>query len=450
MEMSASPAGGDRLAGRTILLGVSGGVAAYKAAQLVRDLQRAGASVQAIMTAAATHFVTPTTFQGLTGKPVFTDQWDDRVANGMTHIELSRGVDAIVIAPASADLIAKLANGLADDLLSTLCLAREAPLLVAPAMNRQMWSNPATQRNVARLRADGIGVVGPGSGEQACGEVGDGRMLEPLEIVEELLTFFAPKVMAGKRVLITAGPTFEAIDPVRGITNLSSGKMGYALARACRHAGAQVTLVSGPTALDAPQGVKRINVKSGLQMLAAVDAELNLAASSIRIDCFIAVAAVADWRVANPSPSKIKKQPDAHAAAQTLPVSGSVMVKAADRSAEKATDSAAKSRTQAIPALELVENPDILASVARRAGAPYCVGFAAETENLVRHAQMKRERKGVSLMIGNIGPETFGRDENELVLVDEASVVSLGRGDKGELATRLVVEIARRLPRLDQ
>ena len=428
MDNTATLANGDRLAGRKLLLGICGGVAAYKAAQLVRDLQRAGASVQVVMTAAAQHFVTATTFQALSGKPVFTDQWDDRVDNGMAHIELSRGVDAIVIAPASADMIGKLANGLADDLLSTLCMAREAPLLVAPAMNRQMWSNRATQRNVARIRADGVAIVGPGSGDQACGEIGDGRMLEPLEIVEELAAWFAPKVMSGKRVLITAGPTFEAIDPVRGITNRSSGKMGYAIARACRQAGAQVTLVSGPTALDAPQGVKRINVQSALQMMAAVDAELDLAASSIRIDCFIAVAAVADWRVANPSTSKIKKQAE---------------TPAGSRQAEAAEKTARKQAT--VPTLELVENPDILASVARRPGAPYCVGFAAESENLVKHTQQKRQRKGIPLIVGNIGPETFGRDENELVLVDDVGVKSIGRGSKDGLAALLVADISSRL-----
>lgn len=429
MDTPALVANGDRLAGRSLLLGVAGGVAAYKSAQLVRDLQRAGASVRVVMTAAATRFVAPTTFQALTGQPVFVDQWDDRVSNGMAHIELSRTVDAIVIAPATADLIGKLAHGLADDLLSTLCLAREAPLLVAPAMNRQMWSHRATQRNVSQLRADGVAILGPGSGDQACGEVGDGRMLEPLEIVEELAAYFAAKVMSGKRVLITAGPTYEAIDPVRGITNRSSGKMGYALARACRHAGAQVTLVSGPTALDAPQGVKRINVVSALQMMAAVDAELDLAASSIRIDCFIAVAAVADWRVAQPSASKIKKHAD-------LPAGGK---------ADAAADKPSKRQT-ASPTLELVENPDILASVALRTGAPYCVGFAAESENLVQHAQQKRLRKSVPLIVGNIGPQTFGREENELVLVDEAGVTPLGRGSKDGLATILVAEISRRLP----
>ena len=428
MDNTATLANGDRLAGRKLLLGICGGVAAYKAAQLVRDLQRAGASVQVVMTAAATRFVSAATFQALSGKPVFTDQWDDRVDNGMAHIELSRGVDAIVIAPASADMIGKLANGLADDLLSTLCMAREAPLLVAPAMNRQMWSNRATQRNVARIRADGVAIVGPGSGDQACGEIGDGRMLEPLEIVEELAAWFAPKVMSGKRVLITAGPTFEAIDPVRGITNRSSGKMGYAIARACRQAGAQVTLVSGPTALDTPQGVKRINVQSALQMMAAVDAELDLAASSIRIDCFIAVAAVADWRVANPSTSKIKKQAETPA--------GSRQAEAAEKTARKQA---------AVPTLELVENPDILASVARRPGAPYCVGFAAESENLVKHTQQKRQRKGIPLIVGNIGPETFGRDENELVLVDDVGVKSIGRGSKDGLAALLVADISSRL-----
>ena len=397
------------LAGRRLVLGVSGGVAAYKAAQLVRDLQRAGASVQVVMTDAATRFVGTPTFQALSGNPVFTDAWDRRIDDGMAHIELSRGSDAIVIAPATADLLAKLAHGLCDDLLSTLCVARAVPLLVAPAMNRQMWSHPATQRNVAQLKADGVGILGPASGDQACGEVGDGRMLEPLEIVEELCAYFAPKLLFGKRLLITAGPTFEPIDPVRGITNLSSGKMGYALARACRLAGAQVTLVSGPTALEAPAGVKRIPVQSARQMAAAVDAELDLAASSIRIDCFIGVAAVADWRVADPSASKIKK------------TGGSQ------------------------PALELVENPDILASVARRPGAPYCVGFAAESDDLIRHATEKRLRKGVPLLVANLGPPTFGRDDNELVLIDEIGVRSIGRASKTVLAGRLAAEIASRL-----
>ncbi len=403
--------GGEELAARTIVLGVTGGVAAYKSAQLVRDLQRAGASVQVVMTDVARHFVGPATFQALSGRPVFHDTWDERATGSMAHIELGRGADALLIAPATADFIAKLAHGMADDLLSSLCLARELPLLVAPAMNRQMWQNPATQRNVARIKADGIQILGPASGDQACGEVGDGRMLEPLDLVEELVATFAPKLLSGKRILITAGPTYEPLDPVRGITNRSSGKMGYAIARACRHAGAQVTLISGPTSLTPASGVKRINVQTANEMMAAVDAELDRAASSIRIDCFIAVAAVADWRVAAPSPSKLKKGGDGRA-----------------------------------PAFELVENPDILASVARRPMAPFCVGFAAESENVVAHATAKRERKGIPVIIGNIGPETFGRDENELVLVEASGSVPLGRSSKQALATRLVTELARRIP----
>ena len=402
---------GEELAGRSIVLGVTGGIAAYKAAQLVRDLQRAGATVRVVMTKSACHFVGPATFQALSGQAVFVDQWDDRIDNAMAHIELTRGADAILIAPATADMIGRLANGLADDLLTTLCLARETPLLVAPAMNRQMWSNEATRRNVQRLRADGVQLLGPGSGDQACGETGDGRMLEPAEIVEELTVYFSPKLLAGKRILMTAGPTFEPIDPVRGITNLSSGKMGYALARACRHAGAQVTLVSGPTALDPAAGVKRVQVQTAQQMMAAIDAELDRAASSIRIDCFIAVAAVADWRVADPSSAKIKKTEG--------------------------------ERTP--PALALVENPDILASVARRPMAPYCVGFAAESHDLLVHAEAKRVRKGIPLIIGNLGPQTFGKDENELVLFEESGTTSLGRSSKQALARRLVQELATRL-----
>ncbi|MGE0310365.1 MAG: bifunctional phosphopantothenoylcysteine decarboxylase/phosphopantothenate--cysteine ligase CoaBC [Lautropia sp.] len=403
---------GEELAGRSIVLGVSGGIAAYKAAQLVRDLQRAGASVRVVMTESACRFVGPATFQALSGQAVFVDAWDDRIDNAMAHIELTRGADAILLAPATADLLARLALGRADDLLTTLCLAREVPLLVAPAMNRQMWANPATKRNVQRLRADGVQVLGPGSGDQACGEVGDGRMLEPAELVEELTVYFAPKLLAGKRILMTAGPTFEPIDPVRGITNLSSGKMGYALARACRHAGAQVTMVSGPTALQPAAGVKCIQVQTAQQMMAAVDAELDRAASSIRIDCFIAVAAVADWRIAEPSGVKLKKS---------------------------AGDGAP-------PSLELVENPDILAAVARRAMAPYCVGFAAESHDLATHAQAKREKKGIPLVVGNIGPQTFGKDDNELVLFEASGSTSLGRASKQALARRLVQELASRLP----
>jgi phosphopantothenoylcysteine decarboxylase/phosphopantothenate--cysteine ligase len=393
------------LAGRHLLLGVTGGVGAFKACELARELQRRGATVQVSMTDAATKFIGPATFQALTGRPVFVDAWDGRVDNGMPHIDLSRGADAILVAPATADFIAKLAHGLADDLLSTLVLARDCPLLVAPAMNRQMWAAAPTQRNVATLRADGVAILGPGSGEQACGETGDGRMLEAQQLVEETIAFFVPKRLAGRRVLMTAGPTFEPIDPVRGITNLSSGKMGYAIARACRHAGAEVVLVSGPTALAAPQGVRRVDVRSAREMLAAVQAELA------GQDLFVAVAAVADWRVANASDRKLKK-----------------------------TEGGAP------PALEFAQNPDILATVAKTAGAPYCVGFAAETEDLQANAQDKRRRKGVPLLVGNLGQATFGRDDNELLLVDAEGTTRLPRASKTALAARLVDEIARRLP----
>jgi phosphopantothenoylcysteine decarboxylase/phosphopantothenate--cysteine ligase len=403
-EAPTAPAAGE-LAGRHLLLGVTGGVAAFKACELARELQRRGATVQVAMTDAATRFVGPATFQALTGRPVFVDAWDGRVDNGMPHIDLSRGADAILVAPATADFMAKVAHGLADDLLSTLVLARDCPLLVAPAMNRQMWAAAPTQRSVATLRADGVAILGPGSGEQACGETGDGRMLEAMELVEETIAFFVPKRLSGRRVLVTAGPTFEPIDPVRGITNLSSGKMGYAIARACRHAGAEVVLVSGPTALDAPLGVRRVDVRSAREMLAAVQAELA------GRDLFVAVAAVADWRVANASDRKLKK-----------------------------TEGGAP------PALEFAQNPDILATVAKTAGAPYCVGFAAETEDVEANAHDKRRRKGVPLLVGNLGQATFGRDDNELLLVDAEGTTRLPRASKTALAARLVEEIARRLP----
>ncbi len=395
------------LANRHILLGVTGGVAAFKAAEFARELQRRGATVQVVMTEAATRFVTPVTFQALTGRPVFTDQWDPAVPNNMAHIELSRQADAIVIAPATADFMAKLAHGLADDLLSTLCLARNCPLLVAPAMNREMWANPATRRNAEQLAADGVTLLGPESGDQACGEVGMGRMLEADALAEETVAFLAAKRLAGRRVLITAGPTFEPIDPVRGITNLSSGKMGYAIARACRHAGAEVTMVSGPTGLTTPRGVQRIDVMTARQMADAVDAAL---ARAPRTDLFIAVAAVADWRVANASPRKLKK-----------------------------------TEGGAAPALEFEQNPDILAGVAARADAPFCVGFAAESEDLEKNGQDKRTRKGVPLLVANIGHATFGRDENELLLIDAQGSRRLERASKDALAVQLVEQIALRL-----
>ena len=388
------------LKGKRIVLGVTGGIAAYKAAELVRLLGKQGADVQVAMTAGASHFITATTFQALSGKPVYADQWDARMPNAMAHIDLSRTADLILIAPASADFLARIAHGLADDLLATMVLARDCPLLVAPAMNRQMWENPATQRNVEQLVADGVHLLGPASGEQACGEVGAGRMLEPEEIVEAVIGFFAPKVLAGRRVLITAGPTFEAIDPVRGITNLSSGRMGYAVARAARQAGANVTLVSGPVAFAAPQGVDRIKVKSALEMHAAVMAR---AADS---DIFIGVAAVADYRVANAAEHKLKKD------------------------------------TGGIPPIELVENPDILAEVAALPDGPFCVGFAAESRNLEEYAQAKRRKKNIPLIAGNLIQDGFGGDDNTLVLFDDRGVHPLTPAPKSVLARQLIEHIA--------
>jgi phosphopantothenoylcysteine decarboxylase / phosphopantothenate---cysteine ligase len=397
------------LNGKKIVLGLSGGVACYKAAELCRALVKQGASVQVAMTEAANHFIGAVTMQALSGHTVHTDQWDPRIANNMAHIDLTRGADAIVIAPCSADFIRKLAHGACDDLLSTLCLARprHVPLLVAPAMNVEMWENAATQRNVAQLRADGIAILGPAAGEQACGETGLGRMLEPDDLLAELVAAFQPKVLAGKRVLVTAGPTFEAIDPVRGITNLSSGKMGYAIARAAREAGAQVQLVSGPTALPGPHGVARTDVQSARQMYDAVMAAIP------GQHIFISVAAVADWRVANASDQKMKKQ---------------------ERGAP--------------PELKFEQNPDILATVAATtsiSGLPYCVGFAAESENLLAFGAAKREKKNIPLLVGNIGHHTFGQDDNSIVLFDENGHTVLPRASKLVLARQLVSEIAKRL-----
>jgi phosphopantothenoylcysteine decarboxylase/phosphopantothenate--cysteine ligase len=405
--MSSPP----ELHGRHIVLGLTGGVACYKAAELTRELVRAGASVQVVMTEAACRFITPVTMQALSNHPVYTDQWDARPGNNMAHINLSRTADAVLIAPASADFIARLVQGRADDLLSLLCLARPAervPLLVAPAMNREMWAHPATQRNVAQLRADGVPVLGPDAGDQACGEVGDGRMLEPEALRDELIAHFQPKLLQGRRVLITAGPTFEAIDPVRGITNLSSGKMGFAIARAAQEAGAEVTLVAGPVHLQTPRHVRRIDVQSALQMHEAV---LPAAAGH---DVFIATAAVADWRPANFNQHKIKKD-----------------------------------GKKLAPSFELSENPDILAAVAALPvpQRPWCVGFAAESHDLIRHARDKLVRKGVPLIVGNLGPATFGRDHNTLVLVDANGERELPHGPKLQLARLLVREISDRLPK---
>jgi len=401
------------LQGRHLVLGLSGGVACYKAADLARELLKAGATVQAVMTEAACRFITPVTLQALTGRSVYTDQWDARPGSNMAHIELSREADALIVAPASADFIAQLAQGRAAELLSLLCLARpraRCPLLLAPAMNREMWSHPATQRNVAQAVADGALLLGPGHGAQACGETGDGRMLEPQALRDAVIAFFQPKVLRGRRVLVTAGPTFEALDPVRGITNLSSGKMGFAIARAAAEAGAEVTLVAGPVHLPTPEGVRRTDVRSALQMHEAV------MACAAAHDVFIATAAVADWRPTAPAPHKIKKDGSGR-----------------------------------VPAFEMAENPDILADVARLPEGlrPYCVGFAAESQDVLRHARDKRVRKGVPLIVANHGPATFGQDDNAVVLVDEAGEVELPRADKLTLARALVSEIATRLGRPD-
>ena len=394
-----------------IVLGLSGGIACYKAAELCRALVKQGATVQVVMTEAAAQFITPVTMQALSNRPVYVSQWDEREPNNMAHINLSREADAILVAPASADFMAKLLHGRADDLLSLMCLARpldKVPLLLAPAMNREMWAHPATQRNMVQLQADGAQVLGVGQGEQACGETGDGRMLEPDELLQELVSLFQPKLLKGKQVLISAGPTYEALDPVRGITNLSSGKMGFALATAAQQAGAQVTLVAGPVALATPHGVRRIDVRSALDMQAAVLAQAGQA------DVFIATAAVADWRPAQVATEKIKKD------------GGGSMT-----------------------AIQWQENPDILAEVAAspraQTGALYCVGFAAESHDLQAHAQAKRLRKGVPLMVGNIGPATFGADDNALLLVDAQGSTEWPRATKLALARQLVAEVARRL-----
>jgi phosphopantothenoylcysteine decarboxylase/phosphopantothenate--cysteine ligase len=396
------------LARRRIVVGMTGGIAAYKVCELVRRLQDEGAEVQVVMTVGALQFVSATTMQALSGRPVFTEQWGDeaQVGNAMPHINLTRGVDAIVVAPATAHFIAKAALGLADDLLSTLVLARNraaTSLLVAPAMNVEMWENPATQRNVAQLTLDGVVLLGPAAGDQACGEIGMGRMLEPAELLSDIVAHFQPKWLAGRKVVLTAGPTVEPIDPVRVITNLSSGKTGFALARAAAEAGAEVTLVAGPTTLPTPRHVRRIDVRTAREMHEAVHAALPA-------DLFVSVAAVADWHVTNASASKLKKRADG-----------------------------------TTPALEFAANPDILASVAALPSAPYCVGFAAESENVIEHARAKRVAKRVPLIIANQVQQALGADSSELHLVDARGVTTLPRADKQEQARRLIAAIAERL-----
>jgi phosphopantothenoylcysteine decarboxylase/phosphopantothenate--cysteine ligase len=401
------------LLNKKIVLGISGGIAAYKTPELARLLMQEGASVQVVMTEAAQQFVTPVTMQALTGNPVYTSQWDSSIANNMAHIELSRSADAILIAPTSADFMAKLSLGLADDLLSTLCLARDCPLLLAPAMNKQMWEHGATQRSVSRLEKDGVSLLGPANGFQACGEVGMGRMLEPSEIAEQVVAFFQKKTLAGKKVLITAGPTFEAIDPVRGITNHSSGKMGFAIARAAVEAGAQVHLIAGPcdlaTPLEATGKITRTNIVSAKEMHAATIQGAN------DCDIFFAVAAVADWGIAKPSKEKIKRN-------------------GADA-----------------PKIEFAANPDILLEVAQYAKTkggkphPYCVGFAAESTDLEKHADEKRKRKGIPMIVGNIGPDTFGSDLNQLLVIDASGSKKIAKAEKLQLARQLIQLVAKKI-----
>lgn len=392
------------LAGKRIVLGVTGGIAAYKVCDLVRRLQDEGASVQVVMTRAAQEFVTATTLQALSGQPVFTDQWGAegaRVGNAMPHIDVSRAADAVVVAPASAHFIAKTAQGLADDLLCTLVLARRCPLLVAPAMNVEMWSNPATQRNVQQLKADGIEILGPGVGDQACGETGAGRMLEPQELLEDIIAFFQPQLLQDKRVLVTAGPTFEPIDPVRGITNLSSGKMGFAMARAAREAGAKVTLIAGPTTLPTPRGVRRLDVRTAREMHDDVMSYVNHA------QVYIGVAAVADWRV-QPAAQKLKK-------------------------------------SLGQPTLVFEPNPDILASVAALPSPPFTVGFAAETDNEVAYARGKLQAKRLSMIVANRAQDMLSADEGELTVVDAEGATPLPRASKLTQARRIIAAIAQRL-----
>ena len=395
-----------QLAGKHLVIGMTGGIAAYKVCELVRRLQDEGASVQVVMTQSAQRFVTAVTMQALGGRTVETDQWHSQSSNAMPHIELTRNADAIVVAPASADFLAKAAHGLADDLLTALVLARNrarTPLLVAPAMNVEMWDSPATQRNVAQLREDGVVILGPASGAQACGESGFGRMLEANELLDDIVSFFQPKLLTGKRVLVTAGPTFEPIDPVRGISNLSSGKTGFAIARAARDSGAQVTLVAGPTALATPRGVQRIDVTTAREMMGAVMNQLPA-------DVFISVAAVADWHVGNQNPSKIKK-----------------------------------TSTAAPPSLRFEPNPDILATVAALPSPPYCVGFAAESDDVIDNARRKLVSKRVPLIVANRAQDTFGAERSELSLVDQHGVTTLPTDDKLAQARRLMAEIASRL-----
>lgn len=397
----------NNISGRKLVLAVTGGVAAYKAAELTRLLVKAGVDVHVVLSAAGARFVGAVTFQALSGNPVWSDLWDARMPNNMAHIDLSRDAHAILVAPASANLMAKLTHGVADDLLTTLCLARDCPLLIAPAMNRQMWEHPATQRNLTLLRSDGVVVLGPDSGDQACGEVGLGRMLEPGDLLLQVECFFAPQPLVGRKIVLTAGPTFEAIDPVRGITNISSGKMGYALADACARAGAQVVLVSGPTALAAPRGVVKIDVRGALEMRSAVFSALPGAS------VFIGVAAVADYRPVETAEHKIKK-------------------------------------TSEHMSIALVRNPDILADVAALPDAPFCVGFAAESRDLDSYAEGKRTAKRLQMVVGNLVQDALGTEDNQVVLYDDTGRHPLPRARKADIARQIVDHLAMLLKTTEQ
>lgn len=385
---------------RSLVLGITGGIAAYKAAELVRLLVKADIDVQVVMTESATKFITPMTMQALSGKPVFVGMWDEGIDNGMPHIELSRNADAILIAPATAEFIAKLLHGRADDLLSTLCLARDCPLLVAPAMNKQMWENPATQRNFKQLEADKVAVFGPGNGEQACGETGDGRMLEAGQLLALLKAHFTPKLLAGKNLLLTAGATLEMIDPVRGITNLSSGRMGYAIAQVAADMGANVTLVSGNTNLTNPTNVTIKKATNAYDMHQAVMQDIA------KQEIFISVAAIADYSPSEPSKQKIKKSSD------TL-------------------------------TLELKRNKDILAEVASLPAAPFCVGFAAETQDLIKLAEKKRQAKKLPLLVANLVSESIGQEDANITLLDDTGSHPLERASKPDLATAILTHVSR-------
>jgi len=385
-----------------ILLGVTGGIAAYKSPDLVRRLAEQGAEVQVAMTSAAQQFVTPMTFQAVSGRPVRTDLWDAAAEAAMGHIELARWADLVLVAPASADFLARLAHGQADDLLTTLCLATDAPIAVAPAMNRLMWANPATQANVGTLRSRGVRVFGPAEGDQACGEVGPGRMLEPLQLAELAMGLFVEShELEGLQILITAGPTRERIDPVRFISNRSSGKMGFAVAQAARRAGARVTLVTGPVTLDTPAGVERIDVETAEQMLEAVNGQVEAA------DIFISAAAVADYRPPQVMTQKLKKTGDSLR-------------------------------------LDLVRAPDILASVAARPRRPFVVGFAAETERVEQHAREKLQRKNLDMIAANLVGEglAFDCDDNALLVLWPNGSHTLERASKSEISRGLIRLIA--------